>query len=77
MKSSVGRIVHYKADDEKCYAALVTALDTDTWFDQDTGVGTERDTAALNIHPPMCDMYQRVAFEGDTAGTWHWPEHVQ
>lgn len=71
MKASVGRIVHYKADDDSCHAALVTALDTGT------DVDTDKDTAVLNVLPPMCDMYQRVAFEGETAGTWHWPEHVQ
>lgn len=76
MKPSVGRIVHYRVGSE-CWAALVTAVDTGEWTDQDTNVTTIRESVCLNVMPPMREIYQRQALEGDSSGTWHWPERVE
>jgi len=77
MKPNVGRIVHYRVAADICYAAVVTDVETDTWYDQDTNEASEKEAVCLNIMPPMREIYQRQALEGDRAGTWHWPERVE
>lgn len=78
MKPSVGRIVHYKAAEGHCYAAVVTdGPQVGTWLEQDANVASQRESVTLNIMPPMRDAFQREAFEGDVSGTWHWPERVE
>lgn len=77
MRPSVGRIVHYSPGGSDCYAAMVTAVETGDWIDQDTGLTQVRESVCLDIYPPMRPMFQRTVFEGAAGGTWHWPERVQ
>lgn len=77
MKPSVGRTVHYRVAEDICYAAIITHVETDTWYDQDTNEATEYETVSLNIMPPMREIYQRVALQGEKLGMWHWPERVE
>lgn len=77
MKPSVGRTVHYKVAKDICYAAIITDVSEDTWYDQETNEPSHHVTASLHIMPPMREPYQRAAVQGDRPGTWHWPERVE
>ena len=77
MTPSVGRTVHYRAAEDICYAAIVTYVETDTWYDQDTDKPSVHETVSLNVMPPMREIYQRQAMQGEKPGTWHWPECVE
>lgn len=77
MKVTVGRTVHYRVAEKICYAAVVTSVQTGMWYDQDTNEAVERESVSLNIMPPMREMYQREAFQGEKSGTWHWPEMMR
>lgn len=77
MKPSVGRTVHYRVAEDVCYAAIITHVETGTWYDQETNEASVHETASLCIMPPTREPYQRVALQGEKLGTWHWPERVE
>lgn len=72
MKNSVGRVVHYVAEDGKAHlAAIVTAEEQGTA--RVTGLAILRRTA-IEFQPTVAyaDPYDVNGYS--TAGTWHWPE---
>jgi hypothetical protein len=82
MNPSVGRIVHYvsrgSADGvftPQCRAAIITEIGAD----QNTGHEGFVSLAVLNPQGMFFDWdvrYEDVA-QGQTGGTWHWPERVE
>lgn len=60
---SVSRIVHYKDNENRCLAALITEV-------------REEGDVALEVWPPLRNSFATRAVEGTVEGTWHWPERV-
>jgi hypothetical protein len=71
---SVSRDVHFKIMD-RCVAAKVTQV-----HDHDTDLSTSLEGGSVDLFvfppPDLAVGNQARIREGDTNGTWHWPERV-
>lgn len=75
MKPSVGRIVHFKNNQQVCWAAIITAVNDvrDGRCDLSVFVPRTPDSVQPTVQAGGELTYSDVR-EGDHAGEWHWPE---
>jgi hypothetical protein len=75
MKPSIGRIVHYRSDEDECRAAVVTEVSSPDRFDE-----PDTETVSLfALKPNGAAFYLDVRHDetSNATGTWHWPERVE
>lgn len=81
---TVGRIVHYKTHGSADgvypptnFAAIITQVGEVDAPGQNEGVGGGLPIVNLIVFGPSGIRFEHLVEQGDAAGQWNWPEHVQ